>query len=186
MSQDSPKLSGSSGNSAAVQVYPSNRRPHYLERLGPEDGVFVRVGSTNRKADALQIEELKRWNRMYSFDEQAIPELKSEAIDFRAASESFAPYRKMTSQAWSTLRITTEHQGRQVPTIGGLLLYGKDRFARFPDAWIQAGRFAGSNRSRLIDSAEVRSFLPRAAEEAIAFAHRHLTHESIIAGVRRE
>lgn len=173
-------------NVLAVQVYPSNTRPHYLERLGPQDGVFVRVGSTNRKAEVLQIEELKRWNRMYSFDEQSIPELKSEAIDFRAASESFAPYRQMTSQAWRTLRITTEHQGRQVPTIGGLLLFGKDRFARFPDAWIQAGRFSGTNRSRLLDSAEIRSFLPRAAEEAIAFAHKHLTHESIIEGARRE
>jgi predicted HTH transcriptional regulator len=67
-----------------------------------------------------------------------------------------------------------------------LLLFGKDRFARFPDAWIQAGRFAGINRARLLDSAEIRSFLPRAAEEAIAFIHKHLTHESIIEGVRRE
>jgi predicted HTH transcriptional regulator len=95
---------------------------------------------------------------MDSFDEQAVPDLKSEAIDFRAASEFFAPYRQLTSQAWSTLRITTEHQGRQVPTIGGLLLFGRDRFARFPDAWIQAGRFAGSNRARLLDSVEIRSF----------------------------
>ena len=130
---------------------------HYLERLGPQDGVFIRVGSTNRKADALQIDELKRLNWMNSFDEQAIPDLKSEAIDFRAASESFAPYRQMTAQAWTTLRIVTEHQGRQVPTIGGLLLFGKDRFARFPDAWIQTGRFAGTNRTRLLDSAEIRS-----------------------------
>ena len=155
-------------------------------RLGPEDGVFVRVGSTNRRAEELQIEELKRWNRMDSFDEQAVPDLKSEAIDFRAASEFFAPYRHLTPQAWSTLRVTTEHQGRQVPTIGGLLLFGKDRFARFPDAWIQAGRFAGSNRARLLDSVEIRSFLPRAADEAIAFARKHLNRESIIEGVRRE
>ena len=173
-------------NVLAVQVYPSNTRPHYLERLGPQDGVFIRVGSTNRKADALQIDELKRLNWMNSFDEQAIPDLKSEAIDFRAASESFAPYRQMTAQAWTTLRIVTEHQGRQVPTIGGLLLFGKDRFARFPDAWIQAGRFAGTNRTRLLDSTEIRSFLPRAAEEAITFSHKHLTRESIIEGVRRE
>jgi predicted HTH transcriptional regulator len=173
-------------NVLAVQVYPSNTRPHYLERLGPDAGVFIRVGSTNRRAEALQIEELKRWNRMDSFDEQAVPDLKSEAIDFRAASEFFAPYRQLTSQAWSTLRITTEHQGRQVPTIGGLLLFGRDRFARFPDAWIQAGRFAGSNRARLLDSVEIRSFLPRAADEAIAFARKHLTLESIIEGVRRE
>jgi len=98
-------------NVLAVQVYPSNTRPHYLERLGPQDGVFIRVGSTNRKADALQIDELKRLNWMNSFDEQAIPDLKSEAIDFRAASESFAPYRQMTAQAWTTLRIITERQG---------------------------------------------------------------------------
>ena len=173
-------------NVLAVQVYPSNTRPHYMQRLGPEDGVFVRVGSTNRRAEALQIEELKRWNRMDSFDEQALPGLKSEAIDFRAASEFFAPYRRLTSKVWSTLRVTTEHQGRQVPTIGGLLLFGKDRFARFPDAWIQATRFAGSNRARLLDSVEIRSFLPRAADEAIAFARKHLTQESIIEGVRRE
>jgi predicted HTH transcriptional regulator len=78
------------------------------------------------------------------------------------------------------------HQGRRVPTVGGLLLFGKDRFSRFPDAWIQAGRFAGTNRTRLLDSTEIRSFLPRAAEEAIAFAQKHLTRESIIEGVRRE
>lgn len=175
-------------NVLAVQVYPSNTRPHYLDRLGPENGVFIRVGSTNRKAESLQIEELKRWNRMDSFDEQAIPELKSEAIDFRVASELLAPFRQLSPQSWSTLRLTTEHQGRQVPTVGGLLLFGKDkdRFARFPDAWIQAGRFAGTNRTRLLDSAEIRSLLPRAAEEAIAFAHKHLTRESIIEGVRRE
>ena len=173
-------------NVLAVQVHPSNTRPHYMLRLGPEDGVFVRVGSTNRRAEELQIEELKRWNRMDSFDEQAVPDLKSEAIDFRAASEFFAPYRHLTPQAWSTLRVTTEHQGRQVPTIGGLLLFGKDRFARFPDAWIQAGRFAGNNRARLLDSVEIRSFLPRAADEAIAFARKHLIQESIIEGVRRE
>jgi len=44
---------------------------------------------------------------MNSFDEQAIPDLKSEAIDFRAASELSAPYRQMTVQAWNALRILT-------------------------------------------------------------------------------
>jgi hypothetical protein len=48
---------------------------------------------------------------MNSFDERAIPDLKSEAIDFLAASESLAPFRQMTAQAWTTLRILTEHQG---------------------------------------------------------------------------
>ena len=100
----------------AVQVYPSNTRPHYLERLGSEDGVFIRIGSTNRKAEALQIEELKRLNWRTAFDERAIPDLKSEAIDFRAASELFAPYRQLTAQSWSAPRIINEQRGRKGAT----------------------------------------------------------------------
>lgn len=90
------------------------------------------------------------------------------------------------ANTWSNLRVTAEHQRRTVPTIGGLLLFGKDRFERFPDSWIQAGRFEGTRKSRLIDSREIRSYLPLAAEEAIAFAQKHLTKTSIIEGARRQ
>ena len=173
-------------NILAAEVYPSSTRPHYLVRLGAEDGVFIRVGSTNRKADPLQIEQLKHMNWRQTFDEQPIPDLNSEALDFRAASELFAPYRKLSAQSFSTLRLTARHQGRRVPTVGGLLLFGSDRLAHFPDAWIQAGRFAGTTRARLLDSVEILSFLPRAAEEAIGFARKHLTRETIIADIRRQ
>src|SRR5262249_47488159 len=63
---------------------------------------------------------------------------------------------------------------------------GKNRFSMFPDSWIQAGRFAGTTRAGLLDSLEIRSSLPRAAEEAVLFARKHLTHESVIKGIRRE
>jgi predicted HTH transcriptional regulator len=122
---------------------------------------------------------------MDSFDEQAIPDLNSEALDFRAASELFSEYKKLTPGVWKTLRVTTDHQGRQVPTIGGLLLFGRNRFEFFPDAWIQAGRFAGTTKSRIVDSAAVRSSLPVAVDEVVAFAQKHLTVESVIDGVRR-
>lgn len=168
-----------------VQVYPSGARPHYLKRLGPEQGVFVRIGSTNRRADAAQIEEMQRFSRPESFDEQPIPELNSEALDFRVASELFAPVRSLAASAFRILRITTKYQRREVPTIGGYLLFARDRFDRFPDAWVQAGRFAGKDRSRLIDSAAIRSPLPRAAEEAIGFVQKHLSKEAAIGPVRR-
>lgn len=47
----------------AIQIYPSSNLPHHVKRLGPEQGVFVRVGSTNRKADPDLIEELRRFAR---------------------------------------------------------------------------------------------------------------------------
>ena len=41
------------------------------------------------------VEELRRFARGESYDEQAMPELDSEALDFRAASELFAPMHKL-------------------------------------------------------------------------------------------
>lgn len=169
----------------AVQVHPSPVRPHYLKGAGPENGVFVRVGSTNRRADPEMIEELRRFTRGESFDEQPMPELDSEALDFRVASELFAPVRKLKRSDLETLRLIVKHQGRTVPTVGGMLLFGKERERYFPDAWIQAGRFMGKDRTRIADTVEIRRHLPLAVEEAIAFVRKHDTRAAEIGSVRR-
>ncbi len=168
-----------------VQVHLSGTSPHHFKRLGPDKGVFVRVGSTNRLADRSLIEELRRHARGVVFDEQPLPELYSEAIDFRAASELFAPVRRLRREDLRTLRIVTRHQGREVPSVGGLLLFGKDRHAYFPDAWIHAGRFEGTDRRRILDTAELRSLPVMALEEAIRFVQKHMTREAVIGAVRR-
>jgi predicted HTH transcriptional regulator len=83
-----------------------------------------------------------------------MPGLDSEALDFRAASVSFAPVRRIAPRDLEVLRLMTNHQGHKVPTVGGLLLFGVDRERHFPDAWIQAGRFRDNDRSRLYVGAE--------------------------------
>jgi len=170
----------------AVQVYPSSGRPHHLRREGPEAGVYVRVGSTNRRADREMIEELRRFARGEAFDEQAMPDLDSEALDFRATSESFAPLRKLKRADLETLRLVTTHQGRKVPTVGGVLLFGRDRLQHFPDAWIQAGRFDGKDKTRIADQLDIRSYPVQAIEAAIAFIQKHSLHGAQIGAVRRK
>ncbi len=170
----------------AVQVYPSPGRPHYLKGEGIESGVYVRVGSTNRRADRELIDELGRFARGETFDEQAMPELDSEAVDFRAASESFASVRKLRRGDLETLHLVTTYQGGKVPTVGGVLLFGKDRARLFPDAWVQAGRFDGSDKSRIRDQIAIRSPLPNAAEAAIAFVRKHGELGAEIGAVRRK
>jgi len=170
----------------AVQVHPSPSRPHYLAREGLVGGVYVRVGSTNRRADPEMIEELRRFARGEALDEQPMPGLDSEVLDFRAASESFAPVRKLARRDLATLRLVTDHQGRKVPTVGGMILFGKDRERHFPDAWIQAGRFDGADKSRIIDRTEIRTLPVRAVDEAIAFVQKHTLHGAEIGPVRRK
>jgi len=72
-----------------------------------------------------------------------------------------------------------------VPTVGGLLLFGNERERDFPDAWIQAGRFAGRDKSRIVDQVEIHSLPVRAVEEALAFITRHSVHGAEIGPMRR-
>jgi predicted HTH transcriptional regulator len=169
----------------ALHVHPSASRPYFLSREGAAGGVYVRVGSTNRRADGELIEELRRFARGEGFDEQPMPGLDSEALDFRAASESFAAVRRLARRDLETLRLVVDHQGKKVPTVGGMILFGRDRASHFPDAWIQAGRFAGADRSRIVDRVEIRSLPVTAIEEAIAFVHKHALHGAEIGAVRR-
>ena len=169
----------------AVEVYPSSNRPHYLASAGPDTGVLVRVGSTNRRADAELIAEFQRYSRGEAFDEQPMPELDSEVINFRAASEFFAEFRKLKKSDLKSLRLVTTHQGRSVPTVGGVLLFGKDRLNHFPDAWIQAGRFEGANKAKILDHAELKMPLIEAIEAAVSFVEKHTMRGIEIGSVRR-
>ena len=98
----------------AVRVYPSAGRPHRLKREGLTGGAYVRLGSTNRRADSDLVEELRRFARGEAYDEQPMPGLDSEVLDFRAASESFAPFRKLARRDLKILRLVAGHQGDEV------------------------------------------------------------------------
>ncbi len=167
----------------AVQVFPSPNRPHHL---GPDaaTGTYVRVGSTNRRADADLIAEMRRFARHESFDERPMPDLDSEALDFRAASESFAEFRQLAQPDLDILGLLTTHQGRKVPTAGGILLYGRDRLGHFPDAWMQAGRFAGTEKARIVDQVDLKMPLPETISASVAFLERHLASGVEIGPVR--
>ena len=170
----------------AVQVYPGPNRPYYLKSKGLRDGAYVRIGSTNRRVDQELAEELRRFARGEAYDELAMPELDSEAIDFRAASESFAHVRRLKRTDLETLRLLTNHQGHKLPTVGGILLFGKDRGRYFPDAWIQAGRFQGINRTRIVDTSEIHSHPVQAVADAVAFVEKHNLRAAEIGVVRRK
>ena len=170
----------------AIAVWPSPARPHHVAREGKERGVYVRVGSTNRRADDSMVAEMARFARGEGFDEGPALGFNSEAIDFRAASESFAHVRRLERRDLETLRLLTRHQGRLVPTVGGILLFGRDRRTTFPDAWIQAGRFQGIDRARILDHSNLASHFPEAIEAAVAFVEKHSARSAQIGRVRRE
>jgi hypothetical protein len=136
-----------------------------------------------RRADRELIDELRRLARGEALDEQPMPGLDSEALDFRAASESFVAVRKLTRRDLETLRLVTDDQGRKVLAVGRMVLFGDDRGRHFPDAWNQAGRFGGTDKSRIVDRLDIRSYLVRPVEKAIAFVEKQSIHGAEIGPV---
>lgn len=169
----------------AVEVYPSALRPHWLKSQGIQNGVLVRVGSTNRQADGPLTAEMRRSALSISFDEEPMPDINPEALDLRVASGLFAGVREWSENTPETLGLVTRHQGRLVPTVGGVLLFGSERERYFPDAWIQCGRFGGTDKARILDQGETRSHLPLALEDAFEFVKKHASRSAEFGELRR-
>ncbi len=58
--------------------------------------------------------------------------------DDKQDAELFAPFRALRRHDLKTLRLVSDHQGKTVSTVGGMILFGHHRERHFPDAWIQA------------------------------------------------
>jgi len=160
--------------------------PYYVRSEGPEKGVYVRLGSTNRRAGFEMIEAIRRLSRNISFDEQPCTEINPEDIDFRAASEFFETVsRNLTPAIRKTLGLVVNCGGKDVPTLGAVLLFGKKRQRLFPDAVIRCARFKGRDTTRFLDHMEIDEYLPKAVEAVIAFIERHTLQAAEIDRIRR-
>ena len=146
------------------EAFPSNSRPHYLIRGGREQGVLVRLGSTNRQADAALVAELQRSAEGVAYDELPMSELTREELDLDAAGEMLGKPDGLDDQQLLTLKLLRPEQGSLVPTRGAVLLFGKSRQQYFPDAWVQCGRFRGTDKREIFDQLEITDHLPVAVD----------------------
>ncbi len=156
-----------------VEVYLSGTRPHYIRAAGRENSVYVRLGSSNRQADRELIAELRRSVEGIAFDEMPMPELSVDDLNLEAARALFKGKRVLDEQELLTLKQLRKEQGRLVPTKGAMLLFGKERLFHFPDAWMQCGRFIGTDKADIFDHIELHDPLPlamRAAQCAVLLA----------------
>ncbi len=169
-----------------VEVFLSNSRPHYLNRKGIEQGVYVRLGSSNRQADHALIGELRRSVEGIAFDELPMPELSVDDLDIKAAQEAFGDRRHLDEQRLLTLKLLTHHQNKCVPTQGGILLFGKQRTQHFSDAWIQCGRFFGTEKIDIFDHIDIDAPLPQAVDEVMLFLKKHAFRGADLSEVRRK
>lgn len=168
-----------------VEVFLSGSRPHFLKTEGMQQGVYVRLGSTNRQADSHLIAELQRGVSGVSFDGQPMPHLSKSDLNLAAIQDDFGE-KSGSDNVLQSLKLLTKEQGKLVPTNGAILLYGKDRRFHFDDAWIQCGRFIGNDKSDIFDHIDIEAPFPKAVDDIMLFLKKHAMRGADFSEIRRK
>ncbi len=170
-----------------IVTIPHSPGPFYVKDKGENSGVYVRLGSTNRIADAALIAEIKRIKDHTSFDQ--LPELRAtpDDLDMDLARKLFTavdkPFTKATARS---LELIVDHRDTPRPTKGGLMLFGKQRDELFPDPFIRLIRFDGTTKTTALDHADIKSAFPLAIGEILVFIRRNTSMRAVIRSARRE
>lgn len=158
--------------------------PFYLKSEGAEKGVYTRVGSTNRRVDQTMLSALRLFASNLTYDE--LPTLKGE-IDWDLVKEVFGWINKKPNEkTCEMLGIFSSRSGHVTPTIGGVLLFDKNRFVLLPDSIIRCARFEGTTKEKILDHIDIQAPLPFAVEEIIRFIERNTQKQAKIGEIFRE
>ncbi len=179
-----------------ITVFPGADKPYHLASEGPEDGTYIRVGSTTRRADRATVLELTREAWHQPFDGTVVADADVDSLDRTRAGEHLrarfrlrnlgaaAPPDDATLIKLGALR---RMAGRPLaPTVAGVLFFGSDPQQYLPQARVRCARFRGTDRSIFLDQAEIGGVLPEQVERAVAFVLRNTRLEGRLVGVRRE
>ncbi|PZO13693.1 MAG: ATP-dependent DNA helicase [Leptolyngbya foveolarum] len=164
-----------------VEVFRGNLLPYYLKAAGKNEGTYLRIGATNRRADFEHILELERQKRSQSFDEEVCREQALSELDLTPLMERFAARGKpLTEEKLKNLKLVRMEQGELWPTQGLMILLG-----RYPHVVMKCARFRGTDMSVFLDRKEYEGDLFSQLVQAEGFIKNHIHLRGEISGLQR-
>lgn len=163
--------------------------PFYLTAEGPEKGVYVRLGSTTRRADAAAVAEMKRVDAGLGFDQAPCVGAALEDLDLDAARQAFGKVgRTIDLASLQSLGVVIRHGKERVPSNGGIILFGTDEARKryFPDAVFRCARFHGTEKVNFLDRQDIEGSVLVGIEDAQKFIARNTRLAAKIEGLRRQ
>ena len=163
--------------------------PFYLREDGPDDGIYVRVGSTSRRARPEQREEMRRMAGLQAYDERPCHGASVEDLDLDAVDRSFSRVGRIVDGSFlETLKLVVRFGDAKVPSNGGIILFGtaEARARYFPEARLRCARFVGPTKADFLDQLDTEGSLVDALAEAERFVRRNSRLPARIEGLRRE
>lgn len=156
-----------------IQV-PHSVGPYYVKSRGLKKGTYIRLGSTNRIADAAILAELKRLGENECFDELQVTGCSIKDLDLEAIRACFKKIGKQFEESTAlSLHLYLKKQSKLVLSKGAILLFGKNRKELFPHATIRCVRFSETTKDEVLDQQDVDDYLPLALDKITSFVKRN-------------
>lgn len=172
-----------------ADIFPGSEKPYYLKKYGKQNGTYIRVGSSNRKAAADTIEELERRRRKVPFDSLPVYDLTPEDVDLAGFRKSYQDFtgKKLGMTQLENMGLIRRERGRQYPTHAALLLSDSPARKRFfPYAKIECARFKGTDKRVFLDQLTIESPIHDSIEPCMAFIKKNIALGSTIGEVYRK
>jgi predicted HTH transcriptional regulator len=168
----------------AVHVEQGYQRPYKVVAGRSAGRVFVRVGSTTRKADSATIQRLHLQSSGMSWDALPYPDLTLQELD-NATIEDFLrlrterrgiPRPAIPRERWmKKMQLATETGGRPAPTMAAVLLFSSSPRELLPQAGLEMARFKGTAPDEFLDKASADRPIWKLYEESLDFLRKHIT-----------
>lgn len=163
--------------------------PFYLKAEGPVNGVYIRLGSTNRQAGPEILAELQRSMQNRSFDQLPCHDLSIKDLDIEKVQRVFTiTGQQINDKKLESLELLVPHVRGLSVSNGGLILFGLDdvRQRYFPDARVSCARFRGTNKSEFIDRIDIAGSVLNAIDEVPRFIRRNTRLAAKIENMHRQ
>lgn len=148
--------------------------PYYAKAKGMKKGTYIRLGSTNRLADAAILAELQRLGEHECFDEMPAIGSSIQDLDLEAIKATFKKVGKKFEESTAlSLHLYLKKQSKSIPSKGAILLFGKNRKDVFPNATVRCVRFSGTRRDEVLDHQDIEDYLPLALDKITSFVQRN-------------
>jgi len=165
-----------------IEVARGNVLSYYLKSYGKNEGTYIRVGATNRKASYENIIELERQRLNISYDQEINKTVEIDSLDLTPISNRFAQANKSFDKTvMKNMKLAYEENGTLYPSNALLILLGK-----FEHVGMKCSRFKGTTMEVFLDRKEYTGDLFTQLDNAEHFIKNHIRLSSEIKKLQRE
>ena len=163
-----------------VEVFPGNHTPYYIKSSGKDNGTYIRLGATTRKADQNAINELTYKGQNISYDLLCNATYKINDKDIKLLCDEMSQIsdKKITKKDIENLNLIINNKATNALAI----MLGKHNVT----SRVQCARFKGANKTNFLDKKEYENSLIEQINSAYNFVLNYLQMKIEINGVARD